>query len=119
MSNILMCGTDPVGQVCDITADNVEYSSGVSVKDKLDTITNELDLMDISSDCVGVEFGVFPVSFSYGGTTHNVNVFGVKMKQNNSRNVILGMIQGGSDLPYRFIANTSWNNKTCLVNPTD
>lgn len=81
--------------------------------------TTELDLMDISSDCVGVEFGVFPVSFSYGGTTHNVNVFGIKMKQNNSRNVILGMIQGGSDLPYRFIANTSWNNKTCLINPTD
>ena len=36
MSDILMKGTEPIGQVCDLTADNVEYSSGVSVKDMLD-----------------------------------------------------------------------------------
>lgn len=37
MSDILMQGTEPIGQVSDLTADNVEYSSGVSVKDKIDT----------------------------------------------------------------------------------
>lgn len=36
MSDILMKGTEPIGQVSDLTADNVEYSSGVSVKDKID-----------------------------------------------------------------------------------
>ena len=35
MSDILMKGTEPIGQVSDLTADNVEYSSGVSVKDML------------------------------------------------------------------------------------
>lgn len=38
MSDILMKGTEPIGQVSDITADNVEYSSGVSVKDKIDSL---------------------------------------------------------------------------------
>ena len=37
MSDILMKGTEPIGQVSDLTADNVEYSSRVSVKDMLDT----------------------------------------------------------------------------------
>lgn len=36
MSNILMNGTEPIGQVAGLTADNVEYSEGVSVKDKID-----------------------------------------------------------------------------------
>lgn len=38
MSNILMCGTEPIGQVAGLTADNVEYSEGVSVKDKIDNL---------------------------------------------------------------------------------
>lgn len=36
MSNILMCGNEPLGQVSDLTADNIEYSEGVSVKQKID-----------------------------------------------------------------------------------
>lgn len=36
MSDILMKGTEPIGQVSDLTADNVEYSAGVSVKQKID-----------------------------------------------------------------------------------
>ena len=53
MSDILMKGTEPIGQVADLTADNVEYSSGVSVKDKLDWVFLKAmylnDTQDISS----------------------------------------------------------------------
>lgn len=44
MSDILMKGTEPIGQVSDLTADNVEYSSGVSVKQKIDNILTEIPL---------------------------------------------------------------------------
>lgn len=40
MSDILMKGTEPIGQVSDLTADNVEYSSGVSVKNKIDRMAS-------------------------------------------------------------------------------
>lgn len=39
MSDILMKGTEPIGQVSDLTADNVEYSSGVSVKQAIENVT--------------------------------------------------------------------------------
>lgn len=39
MSDILMKGTEPIGQVSDLTADNIEYSEGVSVKQKIDDVT--------------------------------------------------------------------------------
>ena len=41
MSDILMKGTEPIGQVADLTADNVEYSSGVSVKEKIDDMDSK------------------------------------------------------------------------------
>lgn len=40
MSDILMKGTEPIGQVGDIPAENVVYTEGVSVKDKLDSISD-------------------------------------------------------------------------------
>lgn len=41
MSDILMKGTEPIGQVSDLTADNVEYASGVSVKEKIDSMETD------------------------------------------------------------------------------
>lgn len=38
MSNILMNGTEPIGQVAGLTADNVEYSEGVSVAEMIKVI---------------------------------------------------------------------------------
>lgn len=44
MSDILMKGTEPIGQVSDITADNVEYSTGVSVKNKIEAVDSRTQL---------------------------------------------------------------------------
>lgn len=55
MSDILMKGTEPIGQVSDLTADNVEYSSGVSVKDKIDAMNTWTSLGDLTSGGTGVD----------------------------------------------------------------
>ena len=54
MSDILMKGTEPIGQVSDLTADNVEYSAGVSVKQKIDELeahnTNAQSAVSLSNN---------------------------------------------------------------------
>lgn len=89
MSDILMKGTEPIGQVSGLTADNVEYSSGVSVKDALDnkvsktgdTIEGNLDI-DRKNGTAGTEGNTFlnlgnniPKS-SVGNSTGNLRVYG-------------------------------------------
>ena len=48
MSNILMCGTDPVGQVCDIPAENINYTTlneqESDVQSELDKINDTINL---------------------------------------------------------------------------
>ena len=72
MSDILMKGTEPIGQVSDLTADNVEYSSGVSIKAQIDkkagkVIINTLGKSSFSYDSSAKYFySNNPITYYYG-----------------------------------------------------
>lgn len=62
MSDILMKGTEPIGQVCDLTADNVEYSSGVSVKIKIDSKLENFQYVNTYTKSSSVTGGNYPTN---------------------------------------------------------
>lgn len=87
MSDILMKGTEPIGQVSDLTADNVEYSSGVSVKDKIDSDNTKTDVavtslvsgvtVDLNKSCKIGKTLYLIVKGHYTGTLSNITCLGV------------------------------------------
>ena len=47
--NMLMNGVNPVGMVYNQSAENIAYSSGVSVKDKIDSVASNMSIVTVNN----------------------------------------------------------------------
>lgn len=91
MSDILMKGTEPIGQVADLTADNVEYSSGVSVKQKID---NLLEVKTVEKTYTTDQYGHFSFGSEFNNGLNVIRVFALERQAN------------------RFVQLYTWNGNT-------
>lgn len=106
MSDILMKGTEPIGQVSDLTADNVEYSSGVSVKQKLDT-KSSIHLITGLTTPQSTEGTI------YTGFSDDI-VLGVYVyAYGQYRNINFG--QGEDGTIYALNLTATYQNKPCII----
>ena len=94
-------------------ATGVEYSEGVSVADKIDTIGN----VSAAASNRALEFGTYTIQTSSGAAS----VTGVKITTTeNGRYVIIGSVLGGSVLGGRLIVYNSWNSQhLVIISPTE
>lgn len=119
MSDILMKGTEPIGQVAGLTADNVEYSEGVSVKSVLDV--QEITTANLSAFADSTKIKIFQmdkfvqISFNGAKVASNVGRYGelIKSLPTNIQNVYasnyVAKLTSGTTTPALFYLNPNSN----------